>query len=64
MGVDSRRIIKALERNRWRLARVRGDHHNFKHPTNPNTVTVTHPRRDMPIGLIKNIERKSGLKLR
>lgn len=64
MGVDSRRIIKALERNGWRLARVRGDHHNFKHPANPNTVTVTHPRRDVPIGLIKSIERKSGLKLR
>lgn len=62
--MDSRRIIRALERNGWVLARVRGGHHHFKHPQSANLVTVTHPVRDVTIGQIKDIERKTGIRLR
>jgi predicted RNA binding protein YcfA (HicA-like mRNA interferase family) len=41
---------------------VKGDHHNFKHPTKPGRVTVTHPRKDFPMGTLKSIERQSGLR--
>jgi predicted RNA binding protein YcfA (HicA-like mRNA interferase family) len=44
-------------------ARVRGSHHHFRHPTKPGIVTVPHPRKDMPIGTLKSIERQAGVKL-
>ena len=42
----------------------KGSHHQFRHPKRPNGVTVPHPRKDVPIGTIKSIERQSGVKLR
>jgi predicted RNA binding protein YcfA (HicA-like mRNA interferase family) len=36
----------------------------FKHPDKPGRVTVTHPRKDFPIGTLKSIEKQSGVKLR
>jgi predicted RNA binding protein YcfA (HicA-like mRNA interferase family) len=34
------------------------------HPTKPGIVTVPHPKKDMPIGTLRSIEKQSGLKLR
>lgn len=62
--MTSREIIKALKADGWVLARVKGDHHHYTHPTKPGLVTVTHPRRDFPLGTLKAIERQAGLKLR
>jgi predicted RNA binding protein YcfA (HicA-like mRNA interferase family) len=62
--MDSRQIIKRLEANGWYKVGQAGDHFQFKHPTKPGRVTVTHPRKDFPIGTVKSIERQSGIKLR
>lgn len=62
--MNSRDIVAALEADGWQLARVRGSHHHFKHPTKSGVVTVKHPAKDFPTGTIKSIERQSGLKLR
>jgi len=62
--VDSRTVIQALESAGWRLKRVTGSHHHFAHPDRPGLVTVQHPRRDVPIGTLRSIERQSGLTLR
>jgi predicted RNA binding protein YcfA (HicA-like mRNA interferase family) len=35
-----REVIRLLERDGWQLARTRGSHRQFKHPTKPGTVTV------------------------
>lgn len=61
---NSREIIRALEQDGWRLVRVTGSHHHFKHPAKPGITTVPHPERDIPIGTLRSIERQSGLKLR
>jgi Predicted periplasmic or secreted lipoprotein len=45
----------------WYLERVRGDHHQFKHPTKKGPVTVTHPVKDIPIGTVKKIFRDAGI---
>jgi predicted RNA binding protein YcfA (HicA-like mRNA interferase family) len=42
---------------------VKGDHHHFKHPSVPGIVTVPHPKKDLPTGTIKAIEKASGVKL-
>jgi len=59
--MDSKRILRALEQDGWVLARVTGSHHHFRHPTKPGTVTVPHPKKDLPIGTVKSIARQSGI---
>jgi predicted RNA binding protein YcfA (HicA-like mRNA interferase family) len=61
--MDSKHIIRVIEAAGWRLERVTGSHHHFKHPTRPGLVTVAHPVKDVPTGTKKSIERQSGLKL-
>ena len=62
--MDSRAIVAVLEADGWRKARVTGSHHHFKHPTKAGVVTVPHPRRELPIGTLRSIERATGVKLR
>jgi predicted RNA binding protein YcfA (HicA-like mRNA interferase family) len=62
--MDSRDVISALRREGWRLVAQKGSHQQFKHPSKPGRVTVPHPRRDIPLGTLKSIERQAGVKLR
>lgn len=62
--MDSRDIIRRLRDAGWFLDRIRGSHHQFRHPLRPGTVTVRHPAKDTPIGTVKSIERQSGVALR
>lgn len=57
-------VISTLQRDGWLLVATRGSHHQFKHPEKPGRVTVPHPKRDIPLGTLKSIEKQSGLKLR
>lgn len=61
--MDSREIIKALEADGWEHRRTTGSHWHFRHPSKPGLVTIPHPKRDLPAGTVKAIERQSGLKL-
>ncbi|MBK7579810.1 MAG: type II toxin-antitoxin system HicA family toxin [Myxococcales bacterium] len=56
-------VIRALTNAGWVLVRAKGDHHHFKHATNPAIVTVPHPKKDLSIGVLKSIERITGLRL-
>ena len=56
-------VIRRLEAGGWALARVAGSRHQLRHPAKPGTVTVPHPRKDIPVGTRKSIERQSGIKL-
>lgn len=62
--ISSREIIKALDADGWYEVGQDGSHKQFKHPTKPGKVTVSHPRKELPPGTLKSIERQSGLKLR
>lgn len=57
-------IIAALLSDGWSEVARKGGHVQFKHPEKPGRVTVPHPKRDVPIGTLKSIEKQSGLKLR
>ncbi|MEQ8844400.1 MAG: type II toxin-antitoxin system HicA family toxin [Phycisphaerales bacterium] len=61
--MDSRTVIRTLESAGWRLIRTRGSHHQFKHPDRAELVTVPHPKRDIPRGTLRSIERQAGIKL-
>ena len=62
--VNSRDVIRALEADGWVQVAQKGSHVQFKHLSKPGRVTVPHPKRDLPAGTLRSIERQSGLRLR
>lgn len=62
-AVDSRRLLRALERAGFVVLRTRGSHHILQHPDDPRRrVTVpVHRGRDLPTGTLRNILRQAGL---
>lgn len=60
----SSEVIAALRADGWYEVATKGSHVQFKHHTKPGRVTVPHPKRDLPIGTLKSIEKQSALKLR
>lgn len=59
---SSREVIKMLKADGWYLVHMVGDHYQFKHPTKNGRITVTHPKKDVPIGTLKAIEKQSGVR--
>ena len=62
--MNSRDIIRAIEQAGWVHVATSGDHWQFKHVERPGRVTVPHPKRDLPIGTLRSIEKQCGIKLR
>lgn len=58
--VDSTQVIKLLTADGWVLDRIKGSHHQFKHPLKKGLVTVPHPRKDLG-HLVKSIKKQAGL---
>ncbi|WP_288739529.1 type II toxin-antitoxin system HicA family toxin [uncultured Rheinheimera sp.] len=54
-------LIKELMLAGWVLVRVKGSHHQFKHPNHKLPVTVPHPKKDLGLGLVKAIRKQAGL---
>jgi predicted RNA binding protein YcfA (HicA-like mRNA interferase family) len=61
--MDSRKLIQILKKDGWELKRTTGSHHHFIHPTKKGLVTVPHPKRDLPNGTLKSIEKQANIKL-
>ena len=59
--MDSRAVIQLLEAAGWRLVRVTGSHHHFRHPARAGTTTVAHAVKGIPPGTLRSIERQSGV---
>jgi predicted RNA binding protein YcfA (HicA-like mRNA interferase family) len=59
--MKSANLIRELEAAGWRLHRVRGSHHVFKHPERPGHLVVPHPKKDLGPGLTKAIQKQAGL---
>lgn len=59
---SSREVITILEADGWYFVGCDGDHHQYKHPTKKGRTTITHPKKDIPIGTLKSIERQAGVK--
>jgi predicted RNA binding protein YcfA (HicA-like mRNA interferase family) len=56
-------LIRLLEEDGWRVARTRGSHRQFKHPSKPGTVTVAgKPSLDVPPGTLNSVLKQVGLK--
>jgi predicted RNA binding protein YcfA (HicA-like mRNA interferase family) len=59
--VDSRDVLRVLKSDGWEQVARRGSHIQLKHPTKPGRVTVPHPKRDLPPGTLKSVERQAGV---
>lgn len=60
---SSREIIKILEEDGWYYVKTVGDHWQFKHPTKPGKVTITHPVKDIPAKTLNSILKQAGIRL-
>lgn len=60
--MNSRDVIKRLEKDGWRHVRTTGSHWHFRHEQKPGTVTVPHPKKDLPKGTLNSIWKQAGLK--
>jgi len=50
-----------LKEDGWYLARTKGSHRQYKHPTKPGTVTIAgKPSLDVPISTQKSIFKQAG----
>jgi predicted RNA binding protein YcfA (HicA-like mRNA interferase family) len=58
-----RDMLKKLLDDGWFLARTKGSHRQYKHPTKRGLVTVAgHPSDDLAPGTQNSILKQSGLK--
>jgi predicted RNA binding protein YcfA (HicA-like mRNA interferase family) len=62
--MDSREIIRRLKDDGWFEVAQVGSHKQFKHATKPRRVTVPSPRKDVPAGTLRSIEKQAGIRLR
>jgi predicted RNA binding protein YcfA (HicA-like mRNA interferase family) len=59
--MKSKDLIRELEKNGWQLVRIKGSHHQFKHPKHKLPITVPHPKKDLGTGLVQQIRKDAGL---
>ena len=58
-----RGVIRLLGRDGWYLARTRGSHRQYKHPTKRGLVTVAgKPSDELAPGTLNSILKQAGLK--
>ncbi len=57
-------IISALKSDGWKQVAQKGSHVQFKHHAKIGRVTVPHPKKDIPLGTLRSIEKQAGLKLK
>ncbi|MDY3331913.1 MAG: type II toxin-antitoxin system HicA family toxin [Pelistega sp.] len=60
--MKSSEVIRILQRNGWRLIRIKGSHHHFKKEGIPFLITISHPKKDVSIGQLEDIQKKAGIK--
>ncbi|MBU2581655.1 MAG: type II toxin-antitoxin system HicA family toxin [Alphaproteobacteria bacterium] len=55
METNSRKLLRKLRDDGWEVARIRGDHHTLKHTDHVGLITLPHPKKDLPTGLVRRI---------
>ncbi len=62
--MNSKKIITFLKKKGWVHIRTTGDHWHFRHPEKAGIVTVPHPKKDIPVGTLKSIEKQANMKFK
>ena len=61
--MKSAEVLRRLREDGWRIVRTSGSHRQLRHAQKKGTVTVPHPKRDLPVGTLKSIEKQSGVSM-
>lgn len=62
--MNGKEIVDRLKKHGWKLNRINGSHHIMEHPKKFIAVPVpVHGKKDLGIGLVKKIEKQTGVKL-
>ena len=59
--MTSKDLMRVLKKDGWYLDRVKGSHHQFKHPVKTGIVTLPHPKKDLPLKTINGVLTQAGL---
>jgi predicted RNA binding protein YcfA (HicA-like mRNA interferase family) len=62
--MNSNDVLRIVKADGWRKVAQKGSHIQLKHSTKLGRVTVVHPRKDIPIGTLRSIEKQAQVKLR
>jgi len=62
LRMNSKELIKALEKDGWVLWGSKGSHHVFNHPHKTRHITFPHPKKDLGIGLVQKLIKQAGMK--
>jgi predicted RNA binding protein YcfA (HicA-like mRNA interferase family) len=60
-AVRGDRVVKALERAGFKIARVAGSHHIMRHPDGRGTTVPVHPGREVAKGTLRGILADVGM---
>jgi len=60
-SVRGQRVVRALEKAGFKVARVAGSHHVLRHPDGRGTTVPVHPGRDLAKGTLRSILADTGL---
>ena len=60
-GRTGAKVVKALERVGFTVARVNGSHHIMSHPNKPTVALPVHAGRDMAKGTLRGILASIGM---
>ncbi len=59
--VSGERVVRALERAGFKVARVTGSHHIMRHPDGRGTTVPVHRGRDVARGTLRGILADTGM---
>ena len=60
--MNSRALIKMLEKEGWIEPGCKGSHHIYTHPTKTGHISVPHPKLDLGVGITHKLLKQAGLK--
>lgn len=60
--MNGKQVLKILNENGWQILRINGSHYRLGKGPLKTSVPV-HGKRDLGVGLIKVIEKQTGVKL-
>ncbi|HEX9334479.1 MAG TPA: type II toxin-antitoxin system HicA family toxin [Pseudonocardiaceae bacterium] len=62
-AIRGERVVKALERVGFKIARISGSHHIMRHPDGRGTTVPVHSGRDIAKGTLRGILDDIGLSM-
>lgn len=63
MPVKVKELLALIESDGWQMARQKGSHRQFHHPSKSGTVTLAgKPSVEVPPGTLQSVLKQAGLK--